>query len=158
MPSENDNKVNLDTFIKKKLLKDAKRIRSKYPPISEKVDRIAKSLKIKRVYELGGVLKNFFFIKTKNYDKSPKFRFFLAVLLASQSSDFLVNLAKDFSRKNDLKLIQFSVHPQHLRVGLLCLKEIENKDDLSEILNLLKSFRTSYRNDLEKLGSLIERV
>ncbi|MFX0011536.1 MAG: hypothetical protein ACFE9R_14580 [Candidatus Hermodarchaeota archaeon] len=158
MTSENDSEVNLNTFIKRKLLKDAKRIKSKYPPISEKVDRFAKSLKIKRVYELGGSLNNLFLIKTKNYDKSPKFRLFLAVLLASQSSDFLVNLAKDFSRKNDLKLIQFSVHPRHFRVGLLSLKEIENKDDLSEIVNLLKNFRTSYRNDLEKLGNLIERV
>jgi hypothetical protein len=79
-------------------------------------------------------------------------------LLATQSSDLLVSLAKEFSKKNRLKLIQFSLHPQHFRVGLFSLKEMHNKNNFSEVINLLKEFRIIYRKDLEKLGKLIERV
>ncbi len=83
---------------------------------------------------------------------------FLAILLASQSSDLLVSLAKEFSKKNGLKLIQFSLHPQHFRVGLFSLKEMHDKNNISEVVNLLKEFRIIYRKDLENLGKLIERV
>ena len=101
---------------------------------------------------------NFIFITTKNYTKNPKHRYFLAILLASQSSDLLVNLAKEFSKKNRLKLIQFALHPQHFRVGLFSLKELQNKDNISEIVSLLKTFRIKFRKDLENLGKLIEHV
>jgi len=161
MTSENDlldNKENLQSYLKKEILKDAKRIKNKYPPISEKVDGISKSLKIKNIYELKGNFNNFIFITTKNYAKNPRYRYFLAVLLASQSSDLLSSLAKDFSKKNRLKLIQFSLYPQHFRVGLFSLKEIHNKNNISEVVNLLKEFRIIYRKDLEKLRKLIERV
>jgi len=158
MTSDNDTKENLKSYLKSEILKDAKRIKNKYPPISEKVNGISKSLKIKNIYELKGNLNNFIIITTKNYAKNPKYRYFLAILLASQSSDLLVNLAKEFSLKNRLKLIQFSLHPQHFRVGLFSLKELQNKDNLSEVVNLLKEFRIMYRKDLENLGKLIERV
>lgn len=158
MTSDNDTKENLQSYLKNEILKDAKRIKNKYPPISEKVNGISKSLKIKNIYELKGNLINFIFITTKNYAKNPKYRYFLAILLASQSSDLLVNLAKEFSKKNRLKLIQFPLHPQHFRVGLFSLKELQNKDNLSEVVNLLKEFRIMYRKDLENLGKLIERV
>jgi len=158
MTSDNDTKENLQSYLKKEFLKDAKRIKNKYPPISEKVNGISKSLKIKNIYELKGNLNNFIFITTKNYAKNPKYRYFLAILLASQSSDLLVNLAKEFSKKNRLKLIQFSLHPQHFRVGLFSLKELQNKDNVSGVVNLLKEFRIVYRKDLENLGKLIERV
>jgi len=158
MTSDNDTKENLERYLKNEILKDAKRIKNKYPPISEKVNGISKSLKVKNIYELKGNLNNFIFITTKNYAKNPKYRYFLAILLASQSSDLLVNLAKEFSKKNRLKLIQFPLHPQHFRVGLFSLKELQNKDNLSEVVNLLKEFRIMYRKDLENLGKLIERV
>jgi len=153
-----DNKENLQSYLKKEILKDAKRIKNKYPPISEKVKGISKSLKIKTIYELKGNFNKLIFIKTKNYAKNPRYRYFLAVLLASQSSDLLVSLAKEFSKKNRLKLIQFSLYPQHFRVGLFSLKEIHNKNDFSEAVNLLKEYRTIFRKDFEKLGKLIERV
>ena len=161
MTSDNnllDNKENLKSYLKTELLNGAKRIKNKYPPISEKVNGISKSLKIKTIYELRGNLNNFFLITTKNYSKNPRYRYFLTIILASQSSDLLVNLAKEFSRQNRLKLIQFSIHPQHFRVGLFSLKELRNKDKISETVNLLKEFRIIYRKDLEKLGKLIERV
>jgi len=159
MTSENDlldNKENLQSYLKKEILKDAKRIKNKYPPISEKVNGISKPLKIKSIYELKGNFNNFIFITTKNYAKNPRYRYFLAILLASQSSDLLVSLAKQFSKENRLKLIQFSLYPQHFRVGLFSLKEINGKNDFSEAVNLLKEYRILYRKDLEKLRKLIE--
>ena len=161
MTSDNDlldNKENLQSYLKKEILKDGIRIKNKYPPISEKVNGISKSLKIKNIYELKGNLTNFIFITTKNHAKYPRYRYFLAVLLASQSSDLLVSLAKEFSKKNRLKLIQFSLYPQHFRVGLFSLKEIHNKNNITEVVNLLKEFRILYRKDLEKLRKLIECV
>ena len=156
MTSDNDSKENLHRYLKKEILKDAKRIKNKYPPISEKIDGISKSLKIKKIHELKGNLNNFIVITTKNYAKNPRCRYFLAILLASQSSDLLVNLAREFSKKNRLKLIQFSLHPQHFRVGLFSLKELRDKDKILEVINLLKEFRIKYRKNLEKLGKLIE--
>ncbi|MFW9950426.1 MAG: hypothetical protein ACFFKA_09930 [Candidatus Thorarchaeota archaeon] len=158
MISENDNEETLRNYLKKTILKDAKQIKNKYPPISEKLNGISNSLKIKNISELGGNLNNFIFITTKNYAKNPKIRYFLAILLASQSSDLLVNLAKEYSKKNNLKLIQFSLQPHHFRVGLFSLKEIENKDKVPEAINLLKEFRIKFRKDLDNLGKLIEHV
>jgi hypothetical protein len=158
MASDKDTKENLQSYLKKEILKDGKRLKNKYPPISEKVDGISKSLKIKNIYKLKGNLNNFIFIKTKNYNKNPRYRYFLAILLATQSSDLLVSLAKEFSKKNRLKLIQFSLYPQHFRVGLFSLKELRNKNNFSEVINLLQEFRIIYRKDLAKLGKLIERV
>ncbi|MFX0046768.1 MAG: hypothetical protein ACFE8G_01240, partial [Candidatus Hermodarchaeota archaeon] len=102
MTSDNEIKEPLRNYLKKSILKDAKKIKNKYPPISEKVNRITYSLKIKNIYELEGNLNNLFIIITKNYAKNPRNRYFLAILLASQSSDLLVNLAKEYSRKNNL--------------------------------------------------------
>ena len=158
MTSDDDTKENLQRYLKKEFLKDAKVIKNKYPPISEKVNGVSKSLKIKNIHKLQGNLNNFIFITTKNYAKNPRYRYFLALILASQSSDLLVSLAKEFSKKNRLKLIQFSLYPQHFRVGLFSLKEIHNKNNFSETVNLLKEFRITYRKDLEKLRKLIERV
>ncbi len=158
MTSDNETKENFQRYLKKEILKDGKRIKNKYPPISEKVNGVSKSLKIKSIYELKGNFTDFIFITTKNHAKNPKHRYFLAMLLASQSSDLLVSIAKEFSRINRLKLIQFSLHPQHFRVGLFSMKEMHAKDNFSEVVNLLKEFRILFRKDLEKLGKLIERV
>ena len=157
MTSDNDIKKNLQNHLKKEIIKDAKRIKNKYPPISEKVNGITKVLKVKKIYELKGNLNNFILIATKNYAKNPKFKYFLAILLASQSSDLLVNLAKEYSKKNNLKLIQFSLHPQNSRVGLFALKEIESRDKVTEVVKLLKEFRILYRKDLDNFGKIIER-
>ena len=158
MTSDNDTKENLQSYLKKEILKDATRLKNKYPPISEKVNGVSKSLQIKSIYELKGNLNNFIFITTKNYAKKPKYRYFLAISIATQSSDLLVSLAREFCKQNGLKLIQFPIHPQHFRVGLFSLKEILNKNSISETVDLLKEFRIIYRKDLEKLTKLIERA
>jgi len=158
MTSDNDTKENLQSYLKNEILKDATRIKNKYPPISEKVKGVSKSLQIKSIYELKGNLNNFILITTKNYAKKPKYRYFLAISIATQSSDLLVSLAREFCKQNGLKLIQFPIHPEHFRVGLFSLREIINKDSISETVNLLKEFRIMYKKDLKKLTKLIERV
>ena len=149
---------NLKSSLKRELLTGAKRLKNRYPPISENIKGIPKSLKIKKIYELKENFKYFYLINVKNYSKKPRYRHYLAILLASQSSDLLVNLAKGFSKENNLKLIQFSIYPQNFRVSLFSLKELNSKDNLSESINLLKEFRKNYRKELEKLQNLIKNV
>ncbi len=148
---------NLNSYLKRELLNDARRLKNKYPSISEKIKGVPKSLKIKKIYELKENLKNLYLITVKNYSKKPRYRHFLAVLLASQSSDLLVSLAKGFSKEHNLKLIQFSIYPQHFRVSLFSLKEL-NTIDNTESINLLKEFRNKYRKELENLKNLIKNV
>jgi len=148
----------LKSFLKRELLTDAKRLKNKYPPISENIKGVPKSLKIKKIYELKENHKNFYLIIAKNYSKKPRYRHFLAVLLASQSSDLLVSLAKGFSKEYNLKLIQFSIYPQHFRVSLFSLKELNATDNISELINLLKEFRNKYRKELENFKKLIKNV
>ena len=153
-----NDKENLNSYLKRELLNDAKRLKNKYPPISEKIKGVHKSLKIKKIYELEENHKNLYLIIAKNYSKKPKYRHFLAILLASQSSDLLVSLAKGFSKEHNLKLIQFSIYPQHFRVTLFSLKELNTTDNFSESINLLKEFRNKYRKELENLKNLIKNV
>ena len=153
-----NDKENLNSYLKRELLTGAKRLKNKYPPISENIKGVPKSLKIKKIYELKENHKNLYLIITKNYSKKPRYRFFLAIMLASQSSDLLVNLAKGFSKVHNLKLIQFSIYPQHFRVSLFSLKELNTTDNLSESINLLKEFRNKYRKELENLKNLIKNV
>ncbi len=153
-----NDKENLISYLKRELLNDAKRLKNKYPPISEKIKGVPKSLKIKKIYELKENLKNLYLITVKNYSKKPRYRHFLAILLASQSSDLLVSLAKGFSKEHNLKLIQFSIYPQHFRVSLFSLKELNTTDNFSESIDLLKEFRNKYRKELENLKNLIKNV
>ena len=46
MSSDNDTKENLQSYLKKEILKDAKRLKNKYPAISEKVDGVSKEISI----------------------------------------------------------------------------------------------------------------
>ncbi len=153
-----NDKENLKSYLKRELLTSSKRLKNKYPPISENIKGVPKSLKIKKIYELKENLKNLYLITVKNYSKKPRYRYFLAILLATQSSDLLVSLAKGFSKEHSLKLIQFSVYPQHFRVSLFSLKELNRADNLSESINLLKEFRNKYRKELENIKNLIKNV
>ncbi len=153
----NDEK-SLKSYIKRELLTGAKRLKNKYPPISENIKGVPKSLKIKKIYELKENHKNFYLINTKNYSKKPRHRYFLAIMLASQSSDLLVSLAKGFSKEHNLKLIQFSIYPQHFRVSLFSLKELSSTDNFPESINLLIEFRNKHRKELENLKNLIKNV
>ena len=147
---------NLDSFIKKKVKNNSKRLRGRYPAFSEIVNGVAKTLKIKKIYLLDDNLKDFFLFLTKNYNKKPKTRYFLGLTLASQSSDFLVALAKDFALQNKLKLIQYSIYPKTLRVNLLVIKELKSKDNFLEWIKNLKDYKKIFKKELIKFKNLVE--
>ncbi len=137
--------------------RDSKKLRGKFSPISFLIKGTPKTLKIKSIISLGGEYKNFFLFKLKNYMKTPKIRFFLSVSLASQSSDLLVSLAKEFvSESQTLKLIQYSIYPNTLRINLLLLIELDVNQSFSNAVEVLKVIRQEFRKKLDKINKLIE--
>ena len=154
--TQNDGKEEeLGNRIKEKLLKDSRRLKEKYPPLSDIINGTRLTLQINRLYELLGDLRQFYLITIK--PKSGNMKYLICVTLASQSSDFLVSLArKTIKNESSLRLLQFSLIPKHLRVNLLCLKEIEQEDDLQGIIDLLKQVRSRFRKNLEKITSQMD--
>ncbi|MFX1588349.1 MAG: hypothetical protein ACFFC1_09355, partial [Promethearchaeota archaeon] len=140
--------VDLKSFIKDEIIKKVKKIKGKHPPISELVNNVSKSLSIEKIYDLRKKKKYFFLFIVKNYSKQPKLRYFLAILLANNSSDLLVQLARDYAIKHDLKLIQYSLFPKTLRIQLLLLKEIKNVEDYTNSIEKLNHFRKEFRSKL----------
>ena len=152
MTKKNGMEEELGSRIKEKLLKDSHRLKEKYPPLSYIINDTQLIFQINRLYELSGDLKQLYMIFAKS--KNGKLRYFICITLASQSSDFLVSLArKTIKDETSLRLLQFSLIPKHLRVNLLCLKEIEHEDDLQGIITLLKQVRSRFRKTLENITS-----
>lgn len=148
--------VDLKSFIKDEIIKKVKKIKGKHPPISELVNNVSKSLSIEKIYDIRKKKKYFFLFIVKNYSKQPKLRYFLAILLANNSSDLLVQLARDYAIKHDLKLIQYSLFPKTLRIQLLLLKEIKEIEDYTNFIEKLNHFRKEFRSKLLKFKKLIE--
>ncbi len=147
----------LSTFVKN--LKDVskKKIKGKFPPISELVNKVPKTLKINAILDLSSTAKNFYLFIVKNHSNQQKIRYFLTVSLATQSSDLLVSLAREYvTTHKDLKLIQYSIHPIHNRVNLLLLKELKIIEDYKDSIELLKPIRQNFRRKLEKIKTSIE--
>lgn len=157
MIDENIYQKSLMSYIQKEIIKNLKKIKGKFPPLSEIVDRTTKILPIKAVYDLSSIHKNFYLFIIKNYSKQPKRRYFLAITLAFQSSDLLVSLARDYIRDNkELKLIQYSIHPVHHRVNLLLMKELTKIKDYEDSIELLIPMRQSFRKKLDKIKTFLE--
>ena len=154
MPNPNENELN--AFIKSEIKETSKKVKGKHPPIAEVVDNVLRSLSVKSIYDLNEQEKRFFFITVKNYSTQPKLRHFLAISLANSSSDLLVQFARDFALKNDLRLIQYSIYPKPVRIQLLSLKEIKDTKDLRNSSELLKGVRKEFRDRLVKLKNLVE--
>ena len=146
----------IKTFVKTNLTKVSKKVKGKHSPISEVVDEVQRVLKVQSINDLNQLHKNFYFFKVKNYIKNPKFRYFLSVTLANNSSDLLVQLAKDYLIKNKLKLIQYSIFPDTLRVQLLLLKEIKHTEDYNQGIKALNKIRISFHNKIIRLKNLVE--
>ncbi|MFW9945353.1 MAG: hypothetical protein ACFFDX_00845 [Candidatus Odinarchaeota archaeon] len=145
------------SFLKTEIIKKAKELKGRYPSISEIVDGTPRILKIKNLYEMKEEFKNFYLIKVKNYNNEPKFRHFLAIILASQSSDFLVSIIKEHVKEiGNIKLIQFSIYPKNFRISLLSLKEIRNKDEFLNSVKILKDLRINFKKKLDNIKNLIE--
>jgi len=146
----------LKSFITHEIIKKVDKIKGKHSPISEVVDGISKTLLVQNVYDLSKKEKNFFLLIVKNYSKKPKLRYLIAILLANSSSDLLVQFAKDYAIKSDLKLIQYSLYPKTLRIPLLLLKEIKRVEDYSNSIDKLKSYRKKFHQKLVRLKKLVE--
>ena len=155
--SNDSNRKTLETHVKSNIIKNSKKIREKHSNISEIVDEMPKTLEVKNIYDLSKQLKNSYLMIVRNHAKQPKTRYFLAISLASQSSDLLVNLTREFVNKDDeIKLIQFSIHPESMRVSLLALKEIVSVENYSRSIELLQDLRKKFRQKLTKIANQVE--
>lgn len=145
----------LEVFIRN-LLTDAKKIKSKLPSISKNVKGQQVILEINRIYSFEEHNSSFLLFKVKNYEKKPKYLYFLGKKLVSQSSDLIVMLAKNYALKNELELIQFPLIPKTRRVNLLALKQFENGKRYSLIIELLNTFRKKLQKKMEKIKKIAE--
>ena len=147
------DKNDLKREIESNLLKDAKKLRGKYLPISEKVMGTQKVFTIKNIYELSGRLKSFYIIMIKDEIAKKNRRFFIVIQLASQSSDFLVKIAKEIIKQKEiaLKLIQYAIHPKSLRINLLCMSELKNTDDISDLIKELGEVRILFQDKIDSI-------
>lgn len=150
------NQKNLKSFIETQVIKNIKKIKGKHAPIAENINEITYSLSVKSIFNLSKKLKNIFLIIVKNYIKSPKLRYFVAISLANNSSDFLVHLVRDFAIKNELNLIQYCIYPKHLRIQLLALNEVKETEDYNESIEILRKCRKEFREKLVKVNKLVE--
>ena len=146
------------SFIKNEIIKKGKKLRGKHAPISEVIDNVPKSLSVDKIYDLREEKKNYFLLIVRNYVKQPKFRYFLAISIANNSSDLLVYLARDYAIENNLKLIQYSIFPKTLRIQLLLIKEIEKIEDYTNSMKKLSDIRKEYRIKLVKIKNLLENI
>ena len=150
------NQKELKNFIKSTIIKNFKSIRGKHSPISEIINNENKILVVQSIYDMNTNHKNFFFFNVKNHAKNPKYRYFLAISIANNSSDFLVQLASEFVIKGESKLIQYSIYPKTLRIQLLLLKELENVEDYNNNIKILIRNRHDFRNKLVRIKNLVE--
>ncbi|MBY8985552.1 MAG: hypothetical protein KGD65_10810 [Candidatus Lokiarchaeota archaeon] len=152
----NSNGKDIESFIRYDIINKIKKIKGKHPPIAEIVENKPRALSVKSVHDLNKKLKNFYLITLKNYSKQPKLRYFLTISIANNSSDLLVQLARDIVLKHNLKLIQYSFYPKTLRIQLLCMKEIQKTEDYNNSVKILKSIRKDFREKLGRIKNLIE--
>jgi hypothetical protein len=147
---------NLKKAIENELLKDTKKLREKYPPISENIEGVQKVYPIKKIYQLFNGFKNFYLILINDSTIEQKVRYFLTIRLASQSSDFLVKLAKKALKQKNLnfQLIQFALHPNNSRINLLCISELKNFDALMTLRQQLNEIKLLFQEKMDKLIKL----
>ena len=144
----------LGAYLKTNIIKQAKKIKAKHSNISEIVDKTPKTLEMKNIYDLSNQYANMYLMIVRNHAKRPKMRYFLSISLASQSSDLLVNLTRDIiSKEDNVKLIQFSIHPKSMRVNLLAIKELISVDNYSDSIELLRDLRKKFRQKLTELAN-----
>ena len=146
--------MELKDKIKKNLLSKGIKLRNKYPPISQRSDEKVLIEKIRSLFQLQKDFNNFYLIITKSTNKRKDKKFYLAIILASQSSDLLAKIAKYIViNEEKIRLIQYSFHPEHLRVSLALLRELDEFIDFDDIKTKLSSLRTQF---LRKLNNIID--
>ncbi|MBY8989235.1 MAG: hypothetical protein KGD58_00645 [Candidatus Lokiarchaeota archaeon] len=147
---------NIKSFIEKEVKNSTKKVKGKKIAIAEIIDNALISLPVKSIYDMNEKIKGCYFFIVKNHAKQPKLRYFLTISLANNSSDLLVQLAKEFARKNELQLIQYSIYPKTVRTQLLSMKEIKIIEDYNDSIEVLKRFRKEFREKLMVLKNLVE--
>ena len=149
------NKKNFNDFTEE-LIAKAKKFKGQYPPISEAVNNEIKLLKIKNIYKIEEKSVILYLFKIKNYTKNSKYRYFIGNVIASQSSDLLVNLAKNYAINNSIKLIQFCLHPNTHRINLLSLIELKTVELYPEILDHFSKLNIKFKEKLKNLNNILE--
>lgn len=144
----------LEIFFKD-FIKKCPKLKGKYPPISKKKENTQITFNIKAIYSLDSERGNrIYLFKLQNPNKTPQFRYFLSIVLASQSSDLIVLIAKKLTEKSQIFLIQYPLRPKQSRLSLLCLKEIVNKEELDEFQLKLKDIYNLLQTKLHKIAEL----
>ncbi|MHA2281826.1 MAG: hypothetical protein ACXAC5_13365 [Promethearchaeota archaeon] len=151
-----NSSIDLKSLIRSDIINKIKKIKGKHPPIAEIIENKSHSMSVKSIHNMNKKLKNFHFFTLKNYSKQPKLRYFLTISIANNSSDLLVQLAREMVLKHDLKLIQYSIYPKTLRIQLLCMKEIRKIEDYNTSVKILNSIRKEFREKLGRLKNLVE--
>ncbi|MFX1397676.1 MAG: hypothetical protein ACFFAS_11620 [Promethearchaeota archaeon] len=153
---KNEQRKDFLSFIKHDIVKQARKVKGKHPPIIEVVEKKSKVLEIEAIYDLYSTLKFFYLFVVKDKSENHKTRYMLAISLANQSSDFLSELAKKLITKGDgFKLIQYAVIPKVFRINLLLLKEFITIDDYSISIEILRETRSMYR---KKIINLVDKT
>jgi hypothetical protein len=145
--------MELKEKIKRDLLTKATKLNNKYPPISDRSNDRLRVQKIVKIFQLKEDYQNFYLIITKPKNDNKEKKYYLALVIAVQSSDLLVKIAKKLvSNEGHIQLIQFAFHPKHFRVSLAFLRELEELMDIDDLKNKLNSLRTKF---LMKLNNII---
>ena len=146
--------MKLKDKIKQDLLPKGTKLRNKYPPISELTNGKLVVQKIKSIFQLKEEFTNYYLLLTKSISERKEKRYYLALIIASQSSDLLAKIAKNvILDETKIRLIQFSFHPKHFRVNLTLLRELDEFTDFEKLRSKLNSLRTQF---LTKLNSIID--
>ncbi|GAG79580.1 unnamed protein product, partial [marine sediment metagenome] len=84
------------------------RLKGKFLPISENIRKKKHNYKVKSIYSLEDELKDrFYLIKFINPENKPKYLYFISFILAYQSSDLLVFIARDLVKRANILLTQY---------------------------------------------------
>ncbi len=142
----------LNEFIEN-LIRKSQKIKGKFLPISKKEDGNIIQYEVKSIYSLADELRNkLMLFKFKNPEKPPKHKYFLSIVLASQSSDFLVLMCKEMVKKSQMLLIQYPLKPEQYRLSLICLKELSSTEDFLKLKQKLIDIYYLLQNRLIKIA------
>ncbi len=131
------------------------RLKGKFLPISENIRKKRHNYKVKSIYSLEDELKDrFYLIKFINPENKPKYLYFISFILAYQSSDLLVFIARDLVKRANILLTQYPIKTKQFRLSLICLKEIKNKENFFKTKNIIKELYIEFKHKLIKISEM----
>ncbi len=133
------------------------RLKGRFLPILENIRKKRHNYKVKAIYSLEDELKDrFYLLKFINPENKPKYLYFISFILAHQSSDLLVFIARDLVKRVNLLLIQYPLKAKQFRLSLICLKEIKNKDDFFKTKEIIKEVYKELKYKLIKISEITD--